>query len=79
MEIEFIEIIGLVKNDSMIDGKALLFNIIDINKNINFECIMFVHPTLDPFLTIEKHININNNVLLNTILNKYTLIELRKL
>jgi len=40
---------------------------------------MFVHPTLDPFLTIEKHININNNVLLNNILNKYTLIELRKL
>jgi len=32
MEIEFIEIIGLVKNDSMIDGKALLFNIIELIK-----------------------------------------------
>lgn len=79
MEIDFIEIIGGVKNDSMVDGKALLFSIVDVENKKIFESIVFIHPTLEPFITIESDIKIDKDVILKAIINKYTLEELRKL
>ena len=52
--IEFINFLGEIRNDTLINGKAFIFKIIDLDKKINFETVLFVHESVKPFMTIEN-------------------------
>jgi hypothetical protein len=75
--IEFIEFLGEIRNDTLINGKSFIFKVLDTDKNINFECILFVHPTVKSFITIENNDYINEiNSILDIILEKFNLKDL---
>jgi len=76
IDIEFASLLGAVKTETTL-GKALIFNI--ITDVCTCECIMFVHEHLPPFITLHEDDNeLNCDIILTWILNKYTLIELLK-
>lgn len=76
MDIQLVEYIGQIKNDTGKLGKAFLFNILD---DYSFDCILFIHDDIQ-FVSLHKD-EINNNKdkneILKNILNKYTLQILR--
>lgn len=81
MEIEFIEYIGEIKNDTDINGKAYIFEILDLEKKYKFECILFLHPN-NNFVSLNKEdidLGYNKEELLNEILKKYNKGELLQL
>ena len=55
MFIDFKEFLGYVNNDTNIQGKAFVFSIIEENKETE-ECILFVHNSVKPFVTVSKEI-----------------------
>jgi hypothetical protein len=72
---EFIDFLGEVRNDTGVNGKAFVFKMIE--ENHSFECILFVHPTVDSFVTIDDtEVNVEPDRVLNCILNKYSREEL---
>lgn len=52
--VEFIDFLGEVRNDSMVNGKSFIFKVLDKKTSDTFECILFVHPTIKSFLTIAE-------------------------
>ena len=74
IDIEFASLLSEVKTETTL-GKALIFNIVTDTKTC--ECIMFVHENLKPFVTLHTDDkDLNSDVILKQILNKYTLKEL---
>ncbi|TXG82224.1 MAG: hypothetical protein E6R13_05345 [Spirochaetes bacterium] len=74
MWIELIEIIGYIKNDTGINGKAFLFNV--TKEDINFDCILFIHENIEPFVSLHEDDNYDKNEILKAIFEKYTLTQL---
>jgi hypothetical protein len=74
MWIELIEIIGYIKNDTGINGKAFLFNVTE--ENNNFDCILFIHENIEPFVSLHEDDNYNKKEILKAIFEKYTLTQL---
>jgi hypothetical protein len=71
--VEFINFLGLINNDTGIQGKSFIFKI-----NIEteqFECILFIHPTSPAFVTSESD-KFDSDLLLKLILMKYKLEDL---
>lgn len=76
MILEFVDILGLIKNDTEIDGKGIIFNIITESKTFN--CILFVHPTENAFVSLlEEDLEYKEEVL-KLIFDTYTLEQLLK-
>lgn len=75
--IEFVDFLGEIRNDTLINGKAFIFKILDIQKEYSFEAILFVHINAKPFLTIaDKHYKILESDFKTEILNTYNIKEL---
>jgi len=75
MILDFVDILGWIRNDTGVLGKALIFNIID-NDHI-FDCVLFVHPTEHSFISVhEEDSNTNKEEILKIIFEKYTLKQL---
>jgi len=75
MILEFVDILGLIKNDTGVLGKAFIFNVICAEKT--FDCILFVHPSEPAFIT--THIDdsdIDKQEILKLVFEKYTLEQL---
>lgn len=78
--IEYVDFLGDIRNNTNINGKGIIFMILDISDNISFESILFIHPTVKPFITLEnKEYNQYMNIILDIILNKYNINELLNL
>ena len=77
MHIDFKQFLGYINNDTGIQGKAFIFNIIRENKETE-ECILFVHSTIKPFVTIREELvsDINKEILIETIFKQYPLQDL---
>lgn len=70
--------LGYINNDTEVQGKAFIFNTIYESYPV-FECILFVHPTVKPFITLpefETAVEIDLELLLQTILTQYKLQDL---
>jgi hypothetical protein len=77
MYVEIVEILGDVEIVENKIGKAILFSIMD--NEYNFNCILYIGQML-PFVTLhDNDKKYNDNDILNLILNKYKLEELKKL
>lgn len=75
MILEFVDILGLIRNDTDVLGKALIFNIINDEKT--FDCILFVHPTEKAFISVhDDDSDVNKEEILKIIFDKYTLQQL---
>ena len=74
MWVELIEIIGYIKNDTGKHGKAFLFNV--IQEDNNFDCILFIHENVDPFISLHEDDKYDKQEILKTIFSKYTLAQL---
>ncbi len=75
MILEFVDILGLIKNDTGVLGKAFIFNVMCTEKT--FDCILFVHPSEPAFIT--THIDdsdIDKQEILKLVFEKYTLEQL---
>ena len=76
IHVDFADFLGFVKNDTGIQGKSFIFNIIIEDKT--FECILFVHPTAQTFVTVPDNVLIEHQVLIDAITSKYKHEELLK-
>ena len=76
IHVDFQSFLGFVSNDTKIQGKSFIFNIIIDEKT--FECILFVHPTVQSFVTVPDHVLIDHEVLKTAIFDKYKYEELIK-
>lgn len=76
IHVDFQSFLGFVNNDTKIQGKSFIFNIIIDEKT--FECILFVHPTAASFVTVPDNVLIDHDVLKAAILNKYKYEDLLK-
>jgi len=76
IHVDFLSFLGYVKNDTGIQGKSFIFNIIIEDKT--FECILFVHPTAPTFVTVPDHVLIDHQQLITAIIDKYKFEELLK-
>lgn len=75
LHVDFLSFLGYVNNDTMVQGKAFMFNVVS---DIVFECILFVHPTAPTFVTVPDEVKIDDKFLINCILTKYKYEELLK-
>lgn len=75
MILEFVDILGMIKNDTGVLGKAIIFNV--INESKAFDCILFVHPTEKAFVSVHNDdSDVNKELILKTIFEKYTVQQL---
>lgn len=75
--IEFVDFLGEIRNDTDINGKSFIFKIIDIDNELTFDCILFIHQSVNPFLTLENDNYIKyNSILLDLILKQYSIKDL---
>lgn len=71
--VDLVSFLGLVNNDSGIQGKSFIFK---INvENDQFEVILFVHPTIPAFVTSEND-KYDTELLLKLITLKYKIEDL---
>jgi hypothetical protein len=75
LHVDFLAFLGYINNDTMIQGKAFMFNIVG---DIIFECILFVHPTAATFVTVPDEVEVDHKTLIDMILTKYKYEELLK-
>lgn len=77
MIIDFVDVLGRgIRNDTGILGKAFIFNVI-ISEEYNFDCILFVHETEKPFISLHEDDKANNKEeIMKAIFEKYTLTQL---
>jgi len=74
--IEYGELLGEIKCNHPINGLGLIFKF--GYDNYRNECILFVHPTLDSFVSVDDK-EIDPNLLCTAILSKWSKNELLKL
>lgn len=74
--IEFVEFLGEVRNNTGINGKSFIFRVVDTAAGDNFEAILFVHPDLNPFVTVEEHRRDDTAAVRDKILEQFKLEEL---
>lgn len=78
MWVELVKFIGLVNNNTMVQGKAFLFKFV-IKDTEPFEGILFVHETVKAFLTIDEDVklsDVDKEQLIKHITEKYPLSDL---
>lgn len=78
MIIDFSEYLGQIKNDTGILGKAFIFNvIIDKEPIVKFDCILFIHETVEPFLSLREEDKVHDSTeIIKKIFEKYSLKQL---
>ena len=77
--IEFVDFLGEIRNDTLINGKAFIFKVLDTDLKETFESILFVHETVKPFITMEnEEYKEYSEELMEMIFKKYKLVELLK-
>lgn len=79
MYIELVELMGKIESKDINLGNAILFNVID--NEYSFNCILYTNNDInEPFVVLhdidEKY---NSKTMLDIILNKYNLKELKEL
>lgn len=77
--VEFVDFLGEIRNDTLINGKAFIFKVLDTDTKTSFETILFVHETVKPFITMEnQEYKEYSDEIMEKIFKKYKLIELLK-
>lgn len=71
---EFVDFLGLINNDTGIQGKAFIFKM--VHDKGAFECVLFVHVSAPAFVTCDPDVDVDPVDVLKIILNKHTLQEL---
>lgn len=80
MIIELIEYIGMLKNDTNTPAHAYIFSVLNNEMNNTIECILYVHETITPFITLHDNNNEElKSEILEAIFKKYTLKQLLNL
>lgn len=80
LHIEFVDFLGDIRNNTLVNGKGVIFRISDLDNNESFEAILFVHDTVRPFITLgNKEYNDRMDFILEQILIKYNIKELLNL
>lgn len=74
MDIQLIEYIGQIKNDTGKLGKAFLFSILD---DYSFDCILFIHDDIQ-FVSLHEEDKKDKSEILKNILSKYSLQNLKE-
>lgn len=75
--IEFVDFLGEIRNDTLINGKAFIFKLVDLVKTHTFEVILFVHQSVPAFLTInDEDYKILEADILKEILSQFNINEL---
>jgi len=61
-----------LETDDILD-KAFIFSIYILDDNISFDCIIHIHPKVEPTICIDlDYEKYDKNMILNKILQKYT-------
>lgn len=77
MHIEFLEYIGELKNDTGINAKGIMFSALDDDGSVITNCILYVHESIQSFVTIQDNDNEELKLeVFNSIFKKYTLQQL---
>lgn len=78
MIIDLVEYLGEVKNDTGVLGKAFIFNVIldDVGDSYVFDSMLFVHPTVDPFISVNIEDENYKDDVMKKIFETYTLEQL---
>ncbi len=75
--IEFVEFLGEIRNNTGTNGKSFIFKVVDVEHSINFEAVLFVHPTVQSFITLDIETTLEKSLKIHEeILNKFKIEEL---